>query len=219
MERPSNRSYALRGNRLTRAQGLAMQTQWGNFSLQVEDQLLINELFPDKKQVILEIGSGMGEATAGIAEQFPETGFVAVEMHNPGLGALLLLILEKKLENIKLIREDATHLLNNFIPDNSIDAVHLFFPDPWPKNRQHKRRIVQEEFVELIANKLKADGYIHIATDWQPYADWIKVRFDANPRFSGGVIARPDWRPISKFEGQGLKKGHAVTDLKYKKVK
>jgi tRNA (guanine-N7-)-methyltransferase len=88
MERPSNRSYALRGNRLTRAQGLAMQTQWGNFSLQVEDQLLINDLFPDKKLVIMEIGSGMGEATAGIAEQFPETGFVAVEMHNPGLGAL-----------------------------------------------------------------------------------------------------------------------------------
>jgi tRNA (guanine-N7-)-methyltransferase len=219
MERPSNRSYALRGNRLTRAQGLAMQTQWGNFSLQVEDQLLINDLFPEKKTVILEIGSGMGEATAGIAEHFPEIGFVAVEMHNPGLGALLLLILEKKLQNIKLIREDATHLLNNFIPDNSIDAVHLFFPDPWPKNRQHKRRIVQDEFVELIASKLKADGYIHIATDWQPYADWIKARFDANKRFSGGVIARPDWRPISKFEGQGLKKGHAVTDLKYKKVK
>jgi len=219
MERPSNRSYALRGNRLTRAQALAMQTQWGNFSLQVESELRINDFFPDKKQVILEIGSGMGEATAGIAEHFPDIGFVAVEMHNPGLGALLLLIIEKKLKNIKLIREDATHLLNNFIPDNSLDAVHLYFPDPWPKNRQHKRRIVQPEFVELIASKLKADGYIHIATDWQPYADWIKVRFDDNKRFNGGVIARPDWRPISKFEGQGLKKGHAVTDLKYKKFK
>jgi tRNA (guanine-N7-)-methyltransferase len=110
-------------------------------------------------------------------------------------------------------------LLNNFIPDNSLDAVHLYFPDPWPKNRQHKRRIVQPEFVELISSKLKPDGYIHIATDWQPYADWIKVRFDDNKRFNGGVIARPDWRPISKFEGQGLKKGHAVTDLKYKKIK
>jgi tRNA (guanine-N7-)-methyltransferase len=219
MERPSNRSYALRGNRPTRAQALAMQTQWANFSLQVESEIKINDLFPDLNQVILEIGSGMGEATAEIAEHFPNTGFVAVEMHYPGLGALLMLVSEKRLQNIKLIREDATHLLNNFIPNDSIDAVHLFFPDPWPKNRQHKRRIVQDEFVELIASKLKPGGYIHVATDWQPYTDWIKERFDGNQRFSGGVIQRPDWRPISKFEGQGLKKGHAVTDLKYEKIK
>ena len=219
MERPSNRSYALRGNRPTRAQALAMKTHWSNFSLQVESELKINDVFPDTKEVILEIGSGMGEATAQIAEHFPETGFVAVEMHNPGLGALLMLVIEKKLTNIKLIREDATHLLNNFIPDNSIDAVHLFFPDPWPKNRQHKRRIVQDAFVELIASKLKPDGYIHIASDWQPYTDWIKARFERNQRFSGGVIQRPEWRPISKFEGQALKKAHTVTDLKYKKLK
>jgi len=219
MERPSNRSYALRGNRPTRAQALAMKTHWSNFSLQVESELKINDVFPDANEVILEIGSGMGEATAQIAEHFPENGYIAVEMHNPGLGALLMLVIEKKLKNIKLIREDATHLLNNFIPDNSIDAVHLFFPDPWPKNRQHKRRIVQDEFVELIASKLKPSGYIHIASDWQPYTDWIKARFDRNQRFSGGVIKRPDWRPISKFEGQALKKAHTVTDLKYKKLK
>jgi tRNA (guanine-N7-)-methyltransferase len=145
-----------------------MKTHWSNFSLQVESELKINDVFPDAKEVILEIGSGMGEASAQIAEHFPENGYIAVEMHNPGLGALLMLVIEKKLKNIKLIREDATHLLNNFIPDNSIDAVHLFFPDPWPKNRQHKRRIVQDEFVELIASKLKPSGYIHIASDWQP---------------------------------------------------
>ena len=165
--------------------------------------------------MILEIGSGMGEATAEIAQVSDEVGYVAVEMHQPGLAALILLILEKQLSNIKLIREDATYLLANFIADNSIDGIHLLFPDPWPKNRQHKKRIVQSEFVELVARKLKPNGFIHIATDWQPYANWIKPRFDANPAFTGGIVARPSWRVLSKFEGQGLKKGHSVTDFRY----
>ena len=139
-------------------------------------------------------------------------------MHQPGHGALLLLIIENKINNLKLIREDATYLLANFIPDNSIDGIHLLFPDPWPKNRQHKRRIVQSEFVEMIAQKLKPAGFIHIATDWQAYADWIKARFGTNPKFSGGIVARPSWRVLSKFEGQGLKKGHVVTDFRYEKL-
>jgi len=217
MERPSNRSYSLRGNRMTRAQGLAMAQYWQKYEAVVEKQLLLNQLFEKKEKVILEIGSGMGEATAAIAQANPDTGYVAVEMHQPGLGALLLLIIEKQLNNIKLIREDATYLLANFIPDNSIDGIHLLFPDPWPKNRQHKRRIVQDEFVKQVAMKLKTGGYIHIATDWQPYADWIKLRFDANPAFTGGIVSRPTWRVLSKFEGQGLKKGHVVTDFRYEK--
>ena len=217
MERPSNRSYSLRGNRMTRAQSLAMAQHWQKYEAVVEEQLLLNQLFEKKEKVILEIGSGMGEATAAIAQANPDTGYVAVEMHQPGLGALLLLIIEKQLNNIKLIREDATYLLANFIPDNSIDGIHLLFPDPWPKNRQHKRRIVQDEFVKQVAMKLKTGGYIHIATDWQPYADWIKLRFDANPAFTGGIVARPTWRVLSKFEGQGLKKGHVVTDFRYEK--
>ena len=217
MERPSNRSYSLRGNRMTRAQGLAMAQYWQKYEAVVEKQLLLNQLFEKKEKVILEIGSGMGEATAAIAQANPDTGYVAVEMHQPGLGALLLLIIEKQLNNIKLIREDATYLLANFIPDNSIDGIHLLFPDPWPKNRQHKRRIVQDEFVKQVAMKLKTGGYIHIATDWQPYADWIKPRFDANPAFTGGIVFRPTWRVLSKFEGQGLKKGHVVTDFRYEK--
>ena len=125
------------------------------------------------------------------------------------------MIIKNYISNIKLIREDATYLLANFIADNSIDGIHLLFPDPWPKNRQHKKRIVQSEFVELVARKLKPNGFIHIATDWQPYANWIKVRFDANSSFTGGVVARPSWRVLSKFEGQGLKKGHSVTDFRY----
>ena len=218
MERASNRSYSLRGDRMTRAQSLAMSQSWDQYSVEIKTQLDLNQIFADKSQVILEIGSGMGEATAVIAQANPQTGYVAVEMHAPGLAALLILINQLELNNVKLIREDATYLLANFIPDNSLDGIHLLFPDPWPKNRQHKRRIVQGEFVELIANKLKPGGFIHIATDWQPYADWIKARFATSTRFKGGIVERPSWRVLSKFEGQGLKKGHTVTDFRYERV-
>ena len=218
MERASNRSYSLRGDRMTRAQSLAMSQSWDQYSVEIKTQLDLNQMFADKSQVILEIGSGMGEATAAIAQANPQTGYVAVEMHAPGLAALLILINQLELSNVKLIREDATYLLANFIPDNILDGIHLLFPDPWPKNRQHKRRIVQGEFVELIANKLKPGGFIHIATDWQPYADWIKARFATSTRFKGGIVERPSWRVLSKFEGQGLKKGHTVTDFRYERV-
>ena len=215
MERASNRSYSLRGNRMTRAQTLAMTQSWDKYAIEIKSELNLNQIFPEKTKVIMEIGSGMGEATAQIAKANPEVGYVAVEMHSPGLAALLILINQMELENIKLIREDATYLLANHIPDNSLDGIHLLFPDPWPKNRQHKRRMVQSEFIEMVGRKLKPGGFIHIATDWQPYADWIKVRFDKSGSFSGGVVDRPSWRVLSKFEGQGLRKGHQVTDFKY----
>ena len=109
-------------------------------------------------------------------------------------------------------------VLKEFIPEDSIDAIHLFFPDPWPKLRHRKRRIIQPEFVELMASRLKPNGYVQIATDWKEYADWMERIFKLNPRFSGGVTQRPNWRPISKFEGKGLRKGHLVTDLKFVKV-
>ena len=215
MERASNRSYSLRGNRMTRAQTLAMSQSWDRYAIEIKSELILNQIFPEKTKVIMEIGSGMGEATAQIAKANPEVGYVAVEMHSPGLAALLILINQMELENIKLIREDATYLLANHIPDNSLDGIHLLFPDPWPKNRQHKRRMVQSEFIEMVGRKLKQGGFIHIATDWQPYADWIKVRFDKSESFSGGVVDRPSWRVLSKYEGQGLRKGHQVTDFKY----
>ena len=218
MERASNRSYSLRGDRMTRAQSLAMSQSWDQYSVEINKELDLNQIFADKDEVILEIGSGMGEATAAIAQANPQTGYVAVEMHTPGLAALLILINQLELKNVRLIREDATYLLANFIPNQSLDGIHLLFPDPWPKNRQHKRRIVQGEFVDLIANKLKPGGFIHIATDWQPYADWIKARFAASTSFKGGVVERPTWRVLSKFEGQGLKKGHTVTDFRYVRV-
>ena len=215
MERASNRSYSLRGNRMTRAQTLAMAQSWDRYAIEIKSEMILNQIFPEKTKVIMEIGSGMGEATAQIAKANPEVGYVAVEMHSPGLAALLILINQMELENIRLIREDATYLLANHIPDNSLDGIHLLFPDPWPKNRQHKRRMVQSEFIEMVGKKLKQGGFIHIATDWQPYADWIKVRFDKSDSFSGGVVDRPNWRVLSKFEGQGLRKGHQVTDFKY----
>jgi tRNA (guanine-N7-)-methyltransferase len=202
---------------MTRAQTLAMAQSWDQYAIEIKSELNLNQIFPEKTKVIMEIGSGMGEATAQIAKANPEVGYVAVEMHSPGLAALLILINQMELENIRLIREDATYLLANHIPDNSLDGIHLLFPDPWPKNRQHKRRIVQSEFIEMVGRKLKPGGFIHIATDWQPYADWIKVRFDKSDSFSGGVVDRPNWRVLSKFEGQGLRKGHQVTDFKYTK--
>jgi tRNA (guanine-N7-)-methyltransferase len=202
---------------MTRAQTLAMAQSWDQYAIEIKSELNLNQIFPEKTKVIMEIGSGMGEATAQIAKANPEDGYVAVEMHSPGLAALLILINQMELENIRLIREDATYLLANHIPDNSLDGIHLLFPDPWPKNRQHKRRIVQSEFIEMVGRKLKPGGFIHIATDWQPYADWIKVRFDKSDSFSGGVVDRPNWRVLSKFEGQGLRKGHQVTDFKYTK--
>jgi tRNA (guanine-N7-)-methyltransferase len=200
---------------MTRAQTLAMTQSWDRYAIEIKSELILNQIFPEKTKVIMEIGSGMGEATAQIAKANPEVGYVAVEMHSPGLAALLILINQMELENIRLIREDATYLLANHIPDNSLDGIHLLFPDPWPKNRQHKRRMVQSEFIEMVGRKLKQGGFIHIATDWQPYADWIKVRFDKSESFSGGVVDRPSWRVLSKFEGQGLRKGHQVTDFKY----
>lgn len=219
MNRPVNRTYKLRGSRITKAQELAFDKNWEKYQVDLTKPLLINALFPKLQSTILEIGSGMGEATAEIAEQFPETGFVAVEMHKPGLGALLMEIERRELQNLRMIQEDALVVLQEFIPENSIDAVHLFFPDPWPKLRHRKRRIVQSDFVELLASRLKNNGYVQIATDWKEYADWIQKVFAGCERFDGGVIERPNWRPISKFEGKGLRKGHQVTDLKFVKVK
>jgi len=163
----------------------------------------------------MEIGTGMGEATAEIAATFPEIGFFAVELHKPGIGSLLGRINEMQLKNVRIVNDDARVVLENLVPNESIDAFHLYFPDPWPKNKHWKRRIVQSDFIELIAKKLKPEGYIHIATDWVPYAEWIQDLFSKTQSFHGGEIEKPDFRPTTRFEGQGLRKGHRVTDLKY----
>ena len=218
MERPANRSFRLRGTRMTDGQAQAYEKYWSIYSLPENQKIYPKEVFPDSKSVIMEIGTGMGEATAEIAKTFPEIGFIGVELHKPGLGSLLNRINEYQLKNVRLVCEDARVLLEEFVDDNALDGFHLYFPDPWPKVRHWKRRIVQKEFVELIHKKLKSNGYIHIATDWVAYADWIRQRFDESKLFIGGEIEKPEYRPTTKFEGQGLRKGHRVTDLKYIKA-
>ena len=214
-DRPSIHSFKLRGARMTLAQEKAMNAFWPVFGINPDTPIDPRATFPDAKRVIMEIGTGMGESTALIARDHPDDGFFGVELHRPGLGALLARINELGLTNLRLVEEDARVLLAKYTPDHSLDAIHLYFPDPWPKTKHNKRRIVQDDLLPVLAQKLVPGGYIHIATDWLPYAVWIQEVFDRSPLFTGGVIERPDFRPITKFEGQGLRKGHVVTDLKY----
>ena len=219
MEQDSVRSYHLRGSRITGPQQSALDKYWGIYGMAYSESLIdIPSLFPNVKNVILEIGFGMGEATALIGRDFPETGFIAVEVHKPGIGKLMARIEELELSNIRIIEGDAHPILRTMIADGSLDGVHLFFPDPWPKKRHNKRRIVNERFLELIAPKIKKDGFIHIATDWVPYAEYIQEVFAPSALFTGGVVDRPEWRPVTRFEGQGITKDHQVTDLRYFKV-
>lgn len=213
--RPVNRSYRLRGDRATPAQDAAYERLWPQFGIEPTGVIDPRIIFPKSATHIMEIGSGMGEATAQIAAHFPETGFLVIEVHKPGIGALMNLCDKAGTTNIKIIEEDVHVIARDSLPDQSLDAIHLYFPDPWPKVRHHKRRIVQESFLELMHPKLKDGGYIHIATDWLAYAESMQRTFAASSLFTGGVIERPQWRPVSKFEGQGIRKGHIVTDMKY----
>ncbi len=219
MEQDSVRTYRLRGSRITAPQQSALDKYWGSYGMEYSESFLdIPQLFPNSKNVILEIGFGMGEATALIGRDFSETGFLAVEVHKPGIGKLMARIEELGLSNIRIIEGDAHPILKTMIPDNSVDGIHLFFPDPWPKKRHHKRRIVNKEFLKLIHPKIKDGGFIHIATDWVPYAEHIQEVFAPSDLFTGGVVERPEWRPITRFEGQGLTKDHQVNDLRYFKA-
>jgi tRNA (guanine-N7-)-methyltransferase len=200
---------------MTLAQEKAMNAFWPIYGINPDTPINPREMFPGAKEIIMEIGTGMGESTALIARDHPQNAYLGVELHRPGLGALLARINELGLTNLKLVEEDARVLLAKYTPDHSFDGIHLFFPDPWPKTKHNKRRIVQDDLLPVIAQKLIKGGYIHIATDWLDYAEWIQEVFSRSTLFTGGVIERPEFRPITKFEGQGLRKGHVVTDLKY----
>jgi tRNA (guanine-N7-)-methyltransferase len=218
METRSVRSYRLRGSRITRSQAHALEKLWPLYGVEIPEwQLDLPALFPDSRQIILEIGFGMGEATALIGRDFPEDGFLAIDVHFPGVGKLMARIEDLALTNIRVMETDVHDILERHLADASLDGIHLFFPDPWQKSRHNKRRIINEEFLNLIAPKLKPGGFIHIATDWVPYAEVIGEVFAASALFTGGVIDRPDWRPMTRFEGQGITKDHRVTDLRYLK--
>ncbi len=216
MERPTTRSYKIRGTRITAGQREAKKALQLVHGIGYKEELINpRDIFPTAKRFIMEIGFGMGEATAFIAAGQPEDGFFAVDLHPPGIGKLLGRIEEEGLTNLRVIEEDVHVVLPAMFPDKSLDGIHLFFPDPWPKTKHHKRRIVKRNFLELIAPKLKVGGYIHIATDWVPYAIWIEEVFAQSNLFSGGVVTKPNWRPVTRFEGQGIDKDHRVTDLLY----
>jgi len=218
VEPVTNRSYRLRGVRITPAQQLSRDTLWAKFGIEFQESILdLRKAFAKPQPVVMEIGYGMGEATWQIAKDNPAINYLGVEVHMPGVGKLMARIEEFALTNVKLIERDVFEVFHYMIANEALDGVHLYFPDPWPKKRHFKRRIVNQRFIAEVATKLKPGGYLHIATDWVPYAEWITEQFAEAGIFSGGVIARPDSRPLTRFEGQGITKDHAVNDFMYYK--
>lgn len=219
MERPTVRSYSIRGSRITVAQRQAKTALQKVHGIEFKQEIIdLKAIFPKADKVIMEIGFGMGEATAIIAKNHPDNAYIAVDVHPPGIGKLLARIDEDKLSNVKVIEDDVHVVLEHMFADQSLDGIHLFFPDPWPKKKHHKRRIVNEGFLQLIHPKIKKGGFIHIATDWVPYAISIQEVFSNSDLFAGGVIPKPEWRPVTRFEDQGIDKDHAVNDMYYTKL-
>ena len=216
MERPTVRSYSIRGSRITVAQRQAKTALQIVHGIEFKQEIIdLKAIFPKAHKMIMEIGFGMGEATAIIAKNHPENAYIAVDVHPPGIGKLLSRIDEDKLDNVKVIEDDVHVVLEHMIAEHSLDGIHLYFPDPWPKKKHNKRRIVNDGFLTLIHPKLKQGGFIHIATDWVPYAISIQEVFSNSDLFTGGVIQKPEWRPVTRFEDQGIDKDHAVNDMYY----
>jgi len=210
------RSYVLRQGRVTGAQERALTELMPVYGIEFKEELLQPQaVFGRTAPLVLEIGSGMGETTARIAAERQDTDFIAVEVHGPGVGGLLKLIETEQLKNVRVIRHDALEVLEEMIPDGALAGIHLFFPDPWPKKRHHKRRLVQPAFAALAARKLAPGGYLHAATDWQDYADHMLAVLSAAPgleRVEGAAA-----RPSTKFELRGLKLGHKVQDFVFRR--
>jgi tRNA (guanine-N7-)-methyltransferase len=212
------RSFVLRQGRVTKGQERALETQWPKYGVEYGLQDIdLNTLFGRKEsKKILEIGFGMGETTAKIAQTLPDCDFLAAEVHTPGVGALLKLIEELALTNIRIIQHDVVEVLQSMIAAESLDGVHIFFPDPWHKKRHHKRRLIQAEFVKLLCSKLKTGSYLHVATDWQEYAEWVLEVLKAEPQLQNTATdyaEKPAYRPLTKFENRGIKLGHGVWDM------
>ena len=215
MQRERILTYRLRGSRITDAQEAALAAHWQKYGLTNDVSLNLDEIFPTYKTRIMEIGFGMGEATAILAKDFPETAFLAIEVHRPGVGKLCARLEENGSDNVRILQHDVIDVINNQLADDSLDGVHIFFPDPWQKKKHSKRRLITPEFLKLIYPKIKKDGFIHVATDWVPYAEFALKSFSQVPEYQGGIVERPTWRPVTRFEGQGLDKDHRVTDMRF----
>nr|WP_297482205.1 tRNA (guanosine(46)-N7)-methyltransferase TrmB [Ferrovum sp.] len=218
---PSIRSFVLRQGRMSPAQQRALEEGWGHWGVNYSPQDLLT---PERLQTLfgraaplgLEIGFGMGEGTLAMALQRPEWNFLAIDVHGPGVGALLKKLAENNIGNVRVMRHDAVEVVRHMLPRAILDGIHVFFPDPWPKSRHHKRRLIQPPFVELLSERLKEGGYLHLATDWQDYAEQMRVVLRAEPQLDNkgeDFIERPDWRPLTRFESRGVRLGHGVWDL------
>lgn len=217
------RSYILRQGRITAAQTKAIQENLKKHTIVFENQLVnFNDVFKNSsRELILEIGFGMGTSTAEIAKANPNKNYLAIEVHSPGVGNLIKLVQENHIFNLKIIQHDAVEVLNAMIKNDSLDGIHIFFPDPWPKKRHHKRRLIQENFLKLMAQKIKQSGYLHIATDWEDYALWIIDLLDKETllqKTSEDFFEKPDYRPLTKYENRGIKLGFKVWDMIYRRL-
>lgn len=218
MNRPV-RSFVRREGRMTAAQTNALQALWPRYGLDWSPALLdFDAVFGRRAPRIMEIGFGNGDALLAAAAARPDQDFIGVEVHRPGAGSLMRRAAQSDIDNLRVSTHDAIEVLQQQVPDGALAAVLLFFPDPWPKKRHHKRRIVQPAFTELVAAKLEDGGMLHMATDWVPYAEWMSEVLAASPSFEGGVTERPATRAHTRFEGRGERLGHTVTDLVFTRI-
>ena len=215
------RSFVLRQGRVSNAQQRAYDNGMPKFGIAYQPTALdLVQVFGRAAPKVLEIGFGMGETTATIAKAHPDHDYLALEVHTPGVGALLKLLDEQNLTNVRIIQHDAIEVLENMLAAQSLDRVHIFFPDPWPKKRHHKRRLIRPEFVSLLASRLKPGAVIHLATDWADYAEQMLEVLSAEAQLENcaeGYAERPTSRPMTKFEQRGLRLGHHVYDLLFRK--
>jgi tRNA (guanine-N7-)-methyltransferase len=215
------RSFVLRQGRMSDAQKRFLEQEMPRIGLPYAPTALdLDRVFGKKAPCILEIGFGMGNTTAAMAQAHPENHYIGVEVHGPGVGNLCKLIAHHNIPNLRIIQHDAVDVLTHMIPKGSLAGVHVYFPDPWPKKRHHKRRLIQPPLLQKMGECLEEGGYLHCATDWEEYAFWMLQALQAQPGFENtgtDFVPRPAWRPITKFETRGLGLGHGVWDLLFRK--